>query len=73
LMKEVSRTADPRHMLQLSGHLQAKIAQMIAAHSQHFLRVLATREEKKIIREWLASKDSEILTPDERAKIQTLR
>jgi len=46
---------------------------MIAAHSQHFLRVLATREEKKIIREWLASKDSEILTPDERAKMQTLR
>jgi hypothetical protein len=74
LMKEVSQntSGDSRHMLQLSGHLQKRIAQMVAVYSQTFLRVCARREEKKIIREWLASKDSEILTSDERAKITTL-
>lgn len=74
LMRETSRnmSQDPRHMLQLSGHIQARIALMISGYSQSLFRVCARHQEKKIIRDWLASKDSEVLTEEERKKIETL-
>ena len=52
----------PEALLNLAGQTIEKVTQMVSAHSNTLFRFRAGREEARVIRRWLASKDAELLS-----------
>jgi hypothetical protein len=62
----------PDDLLILASQTLEKITRMVGAHSRHLFRWRAVREESRIIRNWLASQESQILSEGVRQKLSQL-
>ena len=67
-----SREDRPDDLLVLASQTLEKISRMVGAHSSHLFRWRAVREESKIIRNWLASQESQVLSESTRQKVSRL-
>ncbi|MDP2651671.1 MAG: hypothetical protein Q8O94_00865 [bacterium] len=62
----------PDDLLNLAAQTLEKVTRMVGAHSRHLFRWRASREELKIIRTWLASQESQVLSEEVRQKLSQL-
>ena len=62
----------PEALLNLAGQTMEKITQMVGAHGNSMFRFRARREEVRIIRRWLASEPSKLLSEAVRTKLRAL-
>ncbi len=62
----------PDDLLNLAAQTLEKVTRMVGAHSRHLFRWHAGREEVDIIRDWLASQESQVLSKEVRQKLSQL-
>ncbi len=62
----------PEALLNLAGQTIEKITQMVGAHGNSLFRFRARREEARIIRRWLKSEPSNLLSEAVRTKLAAL-
>ena len=63
---------EPDSVLNLSGQVLDKVSRMIGFHSNRLFRWRAGSDESAILENWLASKDSDILSPELRDRLRTI-
>ena len=74
LLRAVGRNQSdpPEALLTLGGQTMEKITQMVGVHSNTLFRFKARRQEAQIIRQWLKSKDADLLSEAVRANLRAL-
>ena len=66
------QTSNSADLSSLSGQVVEKVTQMVGAYSNRLFRFEARRDEKRIIRSWLKSPETQSLSPGLRAKLDEL-
>ena len=74
LVRAVGRNQSdpPEALLTLGGQTMETLTQMVGAHSNTLFRFKARRQEAQIIRQWLKSKDADLLSEAVRANLRAL-
>ena len=67
-----SQTDRPEDLLNLAAQTLEKVTRMVGVHSEYLFRWRATRKESEIIRNWLASQESQVLSESTRQKLAKL-
>ena len=62
----------PDEFVDLAGQTLNVVSDMIAAHSRHLLRWQALWAERRLLRQWLATKKSRVMSDDLRDIIDKL-
>lgn len=62
----------PDDLLNLAAQTLEKVTRMVGAHSRHIFRWRANLEESEIMRNWLASEESKVLSEAVRKKLSQL-
>ncbi|HVN64063.1 MAG TPA: hypothetical protein VMT58_05465 [Candidatus Binataceae bacterium] len=62
----------PEALLNLAGQTMEKITQMVAAHGNFLFRFRARLEEARIIRRWLDSESSKLLSEEVRTQLRKI-
>ena len=62
----------PDAFVELAGQTLSVISDMIAAHSQHVLRWQALRAERQLLKHWLATEKSKVMSEDLRSVIDAM-
>jgi len=64
--------ANPNAFVDLAGQALSVVTDMIAAHSTHLLRSRALKGERRILKQWLATQKSQVMSSDLRGIITKL-
>jgi len=74
MVRTAARQIDqqPDLVLGLAGQVLDKVSRMIGVHSNRLFRWRAKRDESKILKDWLASRDSDVLSPEYRKRLLEL-
>jgi len=67
-----SENESPDDLLNLASQSLDKMTRMVGAHSSYLFRWRTIRQESKIIKSWLDSPESQILSGDVRSKLKAL-
>lgn len=74
LVRTAARQIDqePDLVLGLAGQVLDKVSRMIGCHSNRLFRWSARRDESSVLKNWLATKDSDVLSPEFRKRLVEL-
>jgi hypothetical protein len=67
------RSSKPSDLLNLASPTLEKVTRMVSAHSYYLLGFRARKREVKILTEWLASPQAQVLSEAVRKKLDDLR
>ncbi len=64
---------NPDAFVDLAGQTLSVVSDMIAAHSRHLFRWRALRTERQLLKQWLATEESKVMSEGLRSAIDELR